>query len=443
MSSSQTDIISHLRPRTVGEIIDGAFRLYRRNFRTFLLIVAVVYLPVMLLSYAVDIFLLGRYAQRDLSGSLSASLAASNITTQIDSLKTYLETFLAYFAQWALTVAVANAILGTPISFGDAYGEVRRRFWTVVGLIGLQSLIAIGFLSPVILLFLAVLFGGAGGSSSLLTIVLGCLSIFTIIYAIIQVRLEVIVPAAVNEELSPRQALSRSWELTRNYFWRTVALAIVIGILRAIVALGPAALIVGIVGIGFKLDAYTNLALTQGIGILTAVIFMPVEIGAIALYYYDQRVRKEGFDLDTAITQRYEGADTPGYGPAGGYAQGSYSQSVGAERSVVLGEGGAYRQQGEVPPAATAPRIPPLPPPPPRRPYPPHGTIAPVASRDVRQDKDLYPLLASRQSDEAMQLFSRRLAKIPHRKARFVSTSPKKRKVPHFPRSIPEQEPDR
>jgi hypothetical protein len=75
MSTLQTDIITRLRPRTVGEIIDGAFRLYRRNFRIFLLIVAVVCLPVRLLSYSVDVFLLGRYSLPTARQSIDAMSA--------------------------------------------------------------------------------------------------------------------------------------------------------------------------------------------------------------------------------------------------------------------------------------------------------------------------------------------------------------------------------
>src|SRR4028118_2219303 len=51
-------IISRLRPRSVPEIIDQAFRLYRRYFLTFLAITAVVFVPanmvVQLLNIAIQ-----------------------------------------------------------------------------------------------------------------------------------------------------------------------------------------------------------------------------------------------------------------------------------------------------------------------------------------------------------------------------------------------------
>lgn len=415
MSALQTDIISRLRPRTVGEIIDGAFRLYRRNFRVFLLIVAVVYLPVRLLSYGADVFLLGRYTPPDFSASLSGSLAASTVVSQIDTLKTYFETFLSYFGQWALTLAVTAAILDRPISFGEAYREVGRRFWAVVGLIGLQALIAFGFFLPVILTVMTAFFGGTGAATSL-AVLSGCLSIFPLIYAIIQIRLQVILPAAANEDLSPREALSRSWELTRNYWWRTLALSLVLGILSGIVSLGPGAVLVGLAGIMFKVDFYTSLAITQGIGILTTIIYVPVEIAAIALYYFDQRVRKEGFDLDTAISQRYEGDEAqdawgnagPGYDD---YSMGNYGPSS-------------------------------APAPPPGVRESADGTVETIAARSVRQDRDLYPLLASRQSGEAMSAFRRRAARNANLNMRWVSAHPVKRKTDSRPSAYDDRETD-
>lgn len=414
MGSPATDIISRLRPRTVGEIIDRSFRIYRRNFRTFLLITAVVYLPVQLLSYGIDVAL-GNYTPPDYAGpgSVTGTLAARNLISQVDTFKTYVVTFLNYFGTWALTVAISRVMVDSPATFGEAYGEVRRRFGAVLGLIGLQALIVAGFLSPLILAILAALSGQAGSSGSLIIGVGSCLSIFTLIYSVIQVRLEVIVPAAVNEELSPREALSRSWELTRNYWWRTFALTIVLGILRAIVVLGPGAVLIGLASLVFKFDYYANLALIQAIGIFTAVVYIPVETGAIALYYYDQRVRKEGFDIDTAIAQRYESGAEPAYGWNEGQAS-TYG----------------YPTYGQTVPVAPAPLELSVPKPPP-------GT---ASARSVRQDRDLYPLLASGQHDQAMKTFSRRLDRIPHRKARVVSAAPAKRKVPRYPKPSEEQD---
>src|SRR5689334_9936669 len=52
-------IISRLRPRDMAGILDQAFRLYRANFLTFLAIVAVVFVPVEIITQALTISLQG------------------------------------------------------------------------------------------------------------------------------------------------------------------------------------------------------------------------------------------------------------------------------------------------------------------------------------------------------------------------------------------------
>src|SRR5690349_14823208 len=48
-------IISRLRPRDMMGILDQSFRLYRRNFLTFLAIVAIVFVPIEILSQTLNI----------------------------------------------------------------------------------------------------------------------------------------------------------------------------------------------------------------------------------------------------------------------------------------------------------------------------------------------------------------------------------------------------
>jgi len=52
-------IISRLRPRTVAEILDQAFRLYRKHFLTFVAIIAVVHVPLQLATQVISALLIG------------------------------------------------------------------------------------------------------------------------------------------------------------------------------------------------------------------------------------------------------------------------------------------------------------------------------------------------------------------------------------------------
>ena len=64
-SYNAQSVIARLRPRSVGEILDQAFRLYRRHFLTFLAITAVVFVPVNLAVQTASVSLQG--STRDLS----------------------------------------------------------------------------------------------------------------------------------------------------------------------------------------------------------------------------------------------------------------------------------------------------------------------------------------------------------------------------------------
>src|SRR5919204_5466643 len=55
-SSAPVDpIISRLRPRDMMGILDQSFRLYRRNFLTFLAVVAIVFVPIEVLIQTLNV----------------------------------------------------------------------------------------------------------------------------------------------------------------------------------------------------------------------------------------------------------------------------------------------------------------------------------------------------------------------------------------------------
>jgi hypothetical protein len=114
------------------------------------------------------------------------------------------------------------------------------------------------------------------------------------------------------ERLGPIQSIRRSWELVRNYWWRTFGLLVVLAILGYIVQLGPTYLIQAIVTIFLPRDFVTQQLISGVISVFTTLIFIPIQLIVVTLYYFDLRVRKEGYDLETAFAQRYNvGAPLP------------------------------------------------------------------------------------------------------------------------------------
>jgi hypothetical protein len=337
-------IISRLRPRSVTEILDQAFRLYRKHFLTFLAITAIVFVPVNMGVQLLNVAVQGsnvalQRSALDASPIESAETLNQTVVLMIVLLLVLLGLgvlggLLQYLSQGALTSAVADSHLDRPVSFGRAYRSMLKHVGPLLGTIGLQILIGIGIFLPTIVVFVlaiaAITAGGDGGVGAGLTFVcLAFLLMFVtfIVYIYVFVRLVVIVPALMVENLGPIQAVRRSWRLVEGYWWRTFGLLLLLGIMGAIISAGPAYLVTAIVtAVTQSFDPVVNTAITGVISVITEAFFIPLSLTCYTLYYFDLRVRKEGFDLETALDQRYSYPGGPGTQapPPGGYSTGQY-----------------------------------------------------------------------------------------------------------------------
>src|SRR4051812_28210137 len=147
-------IISRLRPRDMMGILDQSFRLYRRNFLTFLAIVSVVFMPIEIITQAINV--LSQSQTRDLltstsslrgssfqSGALSQMLVTQIILGLALAVVTVIGALLQYLSQGALTAGIADSYLDRLVSFGRSYREMFKHVWPLLGVIGLEILIGI------------------------------------------------------------------------------------------------------------------------------------------------------------------------------------------------------------------------------------------------------------------------------------------------------------
>jgi len=367
-------IISRLRPRSVGEILDQAFRLYRRHFLTFISIIAVVVVPLQLSQQIITVLLLGRFTDFEtgtITGGFSTNTSPATynemfsyigILTGLSLIISLITALLQSLAQGALTGEVANSHLDKPVSFSDAYRQMFARLGPLVGVIFLQAGILMLVLLPIILLFVisfSVSIGSAlsSNSNSSAGIIGVCLPCFLIIPAIgllayIFVRLTVVTPAVMVEKLGPVEALRRSWDLVKNFWWRTFALALVLAVLSYVVQAGPAFVVQSIVTIFTPRNFMLQQVVSGVVTVLTTVLFVPIQMIAITLYYFDQRVRKEGYDIEAALTQRYTLPPSPAWAGAG-YGQPNPTSptmpplALGQGYGYDYGQNSQYEQYGQ------------------------------------------------------------------------------------------------
>lgn len=111
-------------------------------------------------------------------------------------------------------------------------------------------------------------------------------------------RYALAVPACVVEDLTARKAIRRSIELSKGSRGRIFVLFLLVGVIK----LG----LVGITQTFFLAAVFKNhgqispwiSAASQVVAFFTNTFIGPIGAAGIALFYYDQRVRKEGYDIE-------------------------------------------------------------------------------------------------------------------------------------------------
>jgi Membrane domain of glycerophosphoryl diester phosphodiesterase len=111
------------------------------------------------------------------------------------------------------------------------------------------------------------------------------------------------VPAAAVEDLNGIEASRRSWTLTKGSRWRIIFVSLTVAISSGILSLVAASLLRILVDIcyyrfnwqWFNLPFYQHAR--DALSAVIASCIGPVYFIALTLLYYDQRVRKEGFDV--------------------------------------------------------------------------------------------------------------------------------------------------
>jgi hypothetical protein len=275
-----------LRPLRLGELLDRAIRLYRANFLTFVGIIAVVYVPLMVLQTAASALL----SSSMLGGFSTPEEIFSNSASWIGILGTIVLGLVQFvlvqgIATGALTRAVADNYLGRKTSILDAYRGIGKSWLTLIGALLLLGLIAIAlciwWLVP-------------------------CIGWFTglgMLFFLLSVVNPLVPPVVVLESQGVLDSVKRAWSLARRRFWPVLGYVLVLALFSLIVVNGPTAIVnVLLAWVTPSLgNATMQLVLTSVIqGLVTLVfvlLYYPLQMAAFTLIYFDLRVRTEGFDL--------------------------------------------------------------------------------------------------------------------------------------------------
>jgi hypothetical protein len=285
---------TQLRPLGFGEILDGAFTLYRRHFVAFFLTSLIPFAPVVLI-----------YTQW-MSTLMEADPEAAAEYVGLAVLFGIVSMVAMVVAIGALTHQVAKAYAGEPVSVRDGFRGGLRRFFAlfgagIVGYVAMLAVIAIIGAAAAVVTPIAAMLGGVAGV--LITLITGIAAI--VMTALTFSSLFAIIPAVVVEEKGPIGALKRSWQLARGGHMRILSVLGVSWLITMLPVLGIAFVA------GFAaafMDPESLATATTGelwvqnvIGSISGTVTFPFWVAAMVLLYYDRRIRAEGYDLEVAV----------------------------------------------------------------------------------------------------------------------------------------------
>jgi hypothetical protein len=293
---------NNLRPMSLGEILDRTAQLYRSNFLLFAGIYAVYSGVVLVLSLA-------QIGLTSMFKGLSFTVWNPVILGIFGLIEILFIIIFAGAVMAAINRAVAWVHLGEPATIRGAYLSTLPQLGRYIWLMILTALIICAPLLLLIILIPLVIFAVPGftsdGSGSealgiLAGIVLFLFFIIWFVYAILMgLRYSLAVPACVVENLKARAALRRSIDLSKGSQGRIFLLGLLIIVIQfGLVMLTQVFFIVAVFSQPSHILPAWMQALQQIVNFFTNTFLGPIWATGIALFYFDQRVRKEGYDIE-------------------------------------------------------------------------------------------------------------------------------------------------
>ena len=294
-----------LRPLTLGDIYDGAFRIIRFNPKATVgsaVLVAAVSMALPVLTAAVVALVVDFSA--DHSDGLSTAEAVGTIgTIGALVLGTVLQSLGIILVTGMIAHVAAAAAVGRRLSLGEAWAATRGSRWRLVGLSLLLPLMA------------AVLLGAYGGLWVLVAVLLPTWAI--VLFGVVTVPVFVSfmvwwwvrvyylpVPALMIERTGVLAAIRRGFHLTHRQFWRTLGIAvltIVVTTTAGSILSAPfsvAAQLLPLVTGSVRWGLLLFVSLTAVSTVIQSAFVTPFTAAVTSLQYLDQRMRKEAYDVE-------------------------------------------------------------------------------------------------------------------------------------------------
>ncbi|WP_284986921.1 hypothetical protein [Arthrobacter sp. fls2-241-R2A-172] len=299
-----------LRPLQFGEILDGSFQTIRRNAAAMFGSALIVQAIGAILIGAVTVGMVQMTSSLETVNSEEEFLQAMGPVFAVMAGAmgiSVLIGFLGSVLQGVLVVPVARSVLNRRTGFKQMWTLAGRRIWPLLGvaaLLTLGGLLAVAAVAGIAVL----LFTAMGPMALFIVFPVGLGSVVLIVW--IGLKLMLAPAAIVVERTGVYDGLLRSWQLTKNNWWRifgiTLVVAIMVGIIAQIVQI-PASLaataIGGVVSPHPDQDTVASTmvvstVISSAIGALVGSVTFAFQASVLALLYMDLRMRRDGLDVE-------------------------------------------------------------------------------------------------------------------------------------------------
>jgi hypothetical protein len=303
-----------LRPSTLGEILDRTVQLYRRNFWLFAGTAALPFAAIFAVALVAVPF--GVFAIPGVAGSASSVTSmiggAAVLIAVLIALPVYLALYV--YAVAGITQAAVATHRGEKLTIRAALRSVRPRFWTYFGFLLLQGLIAalVPGVAAGSVIFGLILLGARAGMATatgigivFLVVIVGAAAVFVILWLAMSYAMGMAV--CVAEQKPAWESLQRALDLskgTRLRIFVMFLLIIVLSMAASTIGYILSLLTAAVASLAGNSSSFAIIAAAVS-GVVYAVlnlsaqiVLQPVSWIALVLFYYDQRIRKEGFDIE-------------------------------------------------------------------------------------------------------------------------------------------------
>jgi len=298
-------VVRHeLRPLTTGEILDRTFFLYRSDF----------WLYVGLASIAAGVSVLtsiARLTYLHFKGVAVTSPGAAFVGVGFSVVGAVLY-FAAYCVTHAATVsAVSSIYLGEQTSMGKAF-EAVKGYWLRYCMIALWQSWSAGWIFVLMIAPIGLMAGFGIKNLNGLVALLVFFALGSLVYGVVAyIRNSLAIPAAVMEDLEVPRAMRRSKQLVAGRKGRIFLLLLLLFALYCVA---------GTLQFPFALLLLHSRSAEHIVGqfisllvaFLCSSLIGPVGSIALCLFYIDERVRREAFDIEFLMNETLMGTGSAG-----------------------------------------------------------------------------------------------------------------------------------